>query len=109
MEIAETRMEILWRDKARRELKAVYDYLSKKNLSAAEEMYMTLLAAAEPLRIFPLMGAIEPLSEGHSREYRYLVVRKNYKLIYTIEAEIIYIITVWDCRQAPAKLRQSFH
>lgn len=52
MEITETRMEILWRDKARRELKAVYDYLSKKNL---------------------------------------------------------YIITVWDCRQAPAKLRQSFH
>lgn len=37
-------------------------------------------------------------------EYRSLVVHKHYKLVYHIEADIIYIAALFDTRRNPASL-----
>jgi hypothetical protein len=33
---------------------------------------------------------------------------KHYKVIYYVEKNVIYIATIWDCRQNPVKLRLEF-
>jgi hypothetical protein len=47
------------------------------------------------------MGPIEWDLSEKDEEYRSLLVRKYFKIIYFIENENIYIAAVWDCRQDP--------
>lgn len=51
------------------------------------------------------MAAIEPLLEDFPQAFRALVVKKHYKVIYYIEKDTIYAVTIWDCRQNPNKLK----
>lgn len=53
------------------------------------------------------MGPIEPALKDFSEKYRSLVVRRLFKLIYRIDVEnqLVIIITIWDCRQSPEKLK----
>ena len=56
------------------------------------------LDSAEPLRVFPQAGPIEPLLKEYDCEFRSPVVEKHYKLIYTVTDELIEIHAMWDCR-----------
>ena len=57
---------------------------------------------------FPRIGAIEPLLSEFAEEYRFLIVRKNYKIVYCIDSETtIYVVAVFDCRQKPEKLKKD--
>ncbi len=49
---------------------------------------------------FPLSGSEEPLMADH----RYLV-EGNYKIIYRVETKTVFIVRVFDARQAPEKLK----
>ena len=42
----------------------------------------------ERLSVFPRLGKIEPALRGLKREYRSLVVHKNYKVIYYIDDDM---------------------
>ena len=50
------------------------------------------------------MGSLEPTLCELEYEYRYLVVKPYFKIIYRVENETIFIITLWDTRRAPDKL-----
>jgi len=56
------------------------------------------------LETFPKAGPVEMHFEDRSITYRSLVIDKDFKLIYYIEEEIIYIVGIWDCRQDPLKI-----
>ena len=100
------RIIIKWLPQAITLLDNIYRFYSEKSQTAAIRLYNRLLDSAEPLRIFPQAGPIEPLLKGYDCEFRSLVVEKHYKLIYTVTDELIEIHAVWDCRQgrmAPAR------
>ncbi len=58
----------------------------------------------ELLKHNSLMGSLEPALFGMKYEYRFLLVKPYFKIIYRIENETIFIITVWDTRRAPERL-----
>ncbi|AJH15488.1 hypothetical protein SAMN04488089_10977 [Myroides profundi] len=45
------------------------------------------------------MGTLELTLADGSVNYRYILVRNIYKIIYFIEACTVFIVTIWDCRQ----------
>jgi toxin ParE1/3/4 len=54
----------------------------------------------------PLIGALEENLSELNQGHRYLVTG-NYKIIYRVIEDDIYIIDVFDCRQNPTKMNLS--
>ena len=75
------RIKIKWLPQAIALLDNIYRFYSKKSQTAAIRLYNKLLDSAEPLRVFPQAGPIEPLLKEYDCEFRSLVVEKHYKLI----------------------------
>jgi hypothetical protein len=55
----------------------------------------------------PLLGAVEPLLIGREQEYRHIVIKPLFKIIYRIEDDIIYMIDIWDSRRNPKNLTEG--
>lgn len=87
-------------------LDGIYDYIRRKSERAAAKLYNNILDEAHKLIAHPQIAAIEPLLDAEAETYRSLVVRRNYKIVYRVEKETIYIIDIWDCRQNPKKLKK---
>ena len=62
------------------------------------------------LSVSPIVGKREPLLADRQREYRSLVIRPHFKLIYYInkEKDTVFISHLWDTRMNPAKLVRRF-
>ncbi len=54
--------------------------------------------------LIPEMAAIEPLLLERQEQFRSLVVRKNYKVVYYIQNTTVFITDIWNCRQDPDNL-----
>jgi plasmid stabilization system protein ParE len=96
-------VKIIITESAREKLKNLKLFY-KKEPSRAETIISKIREGYNTLRRFPKAGAIETYLENDRIIYRSLVVDKNYKLIYYIEANVVTIIAIWDCRQDPVKL-----
>lgn len=100
-------MKIIWSDTALKQLEDLYDYYKlNASVQVAIKMSKTIVEASLQLGKAPLIGTKEPLLQDRKFEYRYIVVKKSYKLIYRIENQIVFIISVFDCRQNPNKLEK---
>jgi toxin ParE1/3/4 len=98
-------MKIIWSDTALKQLEDLYDYYKlNASVRVARNISKTIVEASLQLNKSPLIGTKEPLLQDRKFEYRYIVVKKNYKLIYRIDSQIIFVISVFDCRQNPIKL-----
>ena len=98
--------KIIWSDKARNDLRALYEYYFDKNRSIANRMITEIGTRIQLLSTHPEIAAKEQQLINEKKEYRSLVVLKgNYKVIYYFENKIIYISRIWNCRQNPKKLR----
>ena len=99
-------MKVLWTAFAESQLDCIYSYLQTKNQYVAADIYNDILDETEMLAHFPRMAPIEPLLFEFPEEYRSLVVRQNYKVVYYIDCETtIYVVAVFDCRQNPEVLK----
>jgi len=71
----------------------------------ADKIRKSIFDATRPLTKEPLIGPIEEnlieLKQGH----RYLV-EGNYKIIYRVISDNIYITDIFDCRQNPQKIKR---
>ena len=95
-------MKILWLELAEEDVESIYQFYAKdKSIKAANRIYNDILDATDSLADFPQMASIEPELSDDGEEFRSLVVRKHFKIIYFIESDSIYIAAVWDCRQNP--------
>ncbi|GHT31863.1 hypothetical protein FACS189434_02420 [Bacteroidia bacterium] len=97
-------MQLKWSVPATMQLENIYCFYSQRNIEAATNIYNDIIDETEMLTRFPEMAAVEPTLEDYMRKYRSLVVRKHFKVVYRIEAEFVYIVAVFDCRQDPQKL-----
>ena len=99
-------MKVLWTIFAESQLDKIYNYIRTYNPFTATEIYNDIVDESATLARFPRKGAKEPLLDEFPEEYRSLVVRRNYKVVYYIDNETtIYVVAVFDCRQNPEKLK----
>ena len=96
---------IIWHDSAREHLRKIFSYYYD-NVSqvVAYSILQDVLKDVQGLESAPRKGAPELLLKGRKLEYRRLVVRRRYKVIYFIAEDEAHIVAIWDTRQSPKKL-----
>ncbi|MDL2309891.1 type II toxin-antitoxin system RelE/ParE family toxin [Parabacteroides sp. OttesenSCG-928-B22] len=97
-------MVVTWTEDAISQFHAAYNHiLETAGVNAAKRIAHKIEKSAARLATHPQMGPIEEYLKQKPEGYRSLVVHKNYKLVYHIEDQIIYISALFDCRQSPTK------
>lgn len=94
-------MEIIWTKQAVLHLENIHSFYKEKNLDAANRIYNDLIESVELLKNFPQIAQKERVLKHLKEEYRALVVRKTFKIIYYNRQNRIYIVAVLDCRRNP--------
>lgn len=95
---------IIWLPQAIENVKEHCSFLAEVSEKKADELFETFFAVADRLVTHPLIGAKEPSLQDLREEYRYLVVRGTYKIIYEVTKQNVFIHSVWDCRRNPLEL-----
>jgi plasmid stabilization system protein ParE len=101
-------MEIEWQPEAIENVKKIYTFYLSKDERVANKILVDINVSVERLAIFPRLAAKEPLLAECEVDFRSLVVRRLFKVVYYIDEQNdkIAIITVFDCRQDPQKLKE---
>jgi Plasmid stabilization system protein len=94
-------MEIIWTKRAITHLEDIHKFYEEKSLITANRIYNSLLDSVEPLKDFPQLAQKVSVSKNIKREYRSLVVKRTFKIIYYINQGRILIVAILDCRQGP--------
>ena len=97
-------MKVVITDFALRELKFIHSYY-KKNVSndVADKLLNKILDSIDVLEIASLAGTIEQNLKSLGLNHRYIVAG-NYKIIFRISDEMLYVTDVFDTRQNPKKI-----
>jgi addiction module RelE/StbE family toxin len=86
-------LELVWTDRALRDLQAIDAYISADNPGAAARWIGRLLAAGERAARAPLAGRVVP--EKGRAEVREVLVR-TYRVVYRVCAARIDVLTVFE-------------
>lgn len=98
-------LTIFWTEPAKKDLQAIFDYLSEISMIVAEKQVFRILDRVGLLEDgFTEIGQKEPLLDNHKYQYRYLV-QDNYKVIYHLMNKHVVIDMVFDTRQNPKKMK----
>ncbi len=98
--------KIIWSDFALQQLKKIHKfYKLKASEEIAQKLTKSIVQSTIQLKTHPQIGTIEPLLKDYEFEYRYLV-RKHYKIIYRLDNNLVRVISVFDTRQNPKKIRK---
>ncbi len=96
--------KIIWSDFTIENLKDIFEYYKiKASKKIAEKIRRQILASTKQLTQNPESGQIESYLEKLKQNHRYLL-SGNYKIIYRIEKDQIFINDVFDVRQNPNKM-----
>jgi len=98
-------MDIEWSPKAHRQLKGIiYYYIEEEAFQAAKRLQKEIDSVLTLLKNSPYIGKRE-LEEAKGMMRRSIVLKKHYKIIYTISFDKIFITAFWDVRQDPDRLQ----
>jgi toxin ParE1/3/4 len=97
-------IQVVWTKSALESLHAIFNYY-KTNVSVriAESIKSNIFKASKQLKLHPGSGTKEYLLESLNEDHRYIIVL-NYKLIYKLKDDVVYITDVFDMRQNPDKI-----
>jgi plasmid stabilization system protein ParE len=93
---------LIWSSEARRAMSEIFDYWNNRNRSTAYsgKLFRFFIEQGNLLVRFPLQGR-----EIGIKELRAVVVR-DYELVYELIPNGVRVVTIWDTRQNPDKLRE---
>ena len=95
-------MRVIWDDDASEKLVNALEYGRYTfGERIMKKFYTRILDYEKLLQSNPGMGKKEPLLEKEPEGYRSLVVHPNYKLVYYVDGDTIYIVDLWDTRREP--------
>jgi plasmid stabilization system protein ParE len=99
-------MQVKFTDQAIAHLESIVDIF----LEFAGERYAVKFShlvdeKLNKLQRFPYIGFIEPLLIGRKYQFRATIIYDNYKMIYYVEEDTIWVVAFWDMRMDPEKLR----
>jgi toxin ParE1/3/4 len=97
---------VIWSKEALDDLEAIFDFIAEKSTTAATRMIERIIAKSTQLESFPESGPREQSPKNKNMESRYLV-EGNYKIIYDYSPtqHAVFVITVFDTRYDPEKIR----
>ena len=104
----EKEIEVIWAPRAQRQADLAITYCLKQFGKRTALRFMNKLEK-NTIRIKnnPFIGTPERLLANRAKQCRSLI-EGYYKLVYTIDNEyLIHIVLLWDCRQAPDKLKHA--
>ncbi len=84
----------------------IYKYYCLHSARAAAVIHNDILDRIDRLVDAPRMGPLEQTLTESPQEYRSLIVRRKWKVIYRIEKQTLYITDIRDCRQDPQTLKK---
>ncbi|TNE80659.1 MAG: type II toxin-antitoxin system RelE/ParE family toxin [Bacteroidetes bacterium] len=96
-------MRVEYTELAKKDLAKVREYFSEVAPHKTDEILLEILNRALQLESFPMSGPEDDFLKSCGISRRSLIVG-NYKIIYRIEEETIYITQVFDARQDPEKI-----
>jgi plasmid stabilization system protein ParE len=100
-------MKVEWQEPAQRRIQEIFDYYtSVAGIRTARRITRKIVERTRILARNPMAGEREWLLEDQPHEYRRLVER-DYKIVYRIDGDTVFIVVVWDCRRDPADLREN--
>lgn len=100
---------LIWTDKYNKSLEYIFscsrDIYSRPILS---KLKSAIMHNEKLLSHNPLMGSIEESLQGMEYEYRKIVIKPYFKIIYRVDNDVIYFIKIWDTRRDPSLLVNNF-
>ncbi len=97
-------MKVLFTYEALQRLKSIYAYYSQKgNKKFAIKIREGIISKTKNLKQFPLLGQEEPALADLNLGHRYLV-EGNFKIIYRVIGNEVWITDLFDTRQDPSKI-----
>ncbi|TDM07992.1 MAG: type II toxin-antitoxin system mRNA interferase toxin, RelE/StbE family [Ideonella sp. MAG2] len=95
-------MKIIWTPQALKDRSDIWDFISADNPIAASDLDDTFSIAVSRLAEHPLLGR-----HGHVEGTRELIVHPNYRLVYEMTSEVVWILAlVHTARQWPLAYRR---
>ena len=99
-------MKVDWTIYATKKVEEIFKYyLERVNYRTGQNIIQTIIKKTEDLEKNPFLGQTEDLLKNYKKDYRYLV-SGNYKIIYLVKSKSIDIVTVFDTRQNPTKIKE---
>ena len=93
-------MEIVWTNHALAMVNDFVDYIAQDDYITAKKWARELVSSTDKLCDHPRLGRIVP--EFDEESLRELIIG-NYRIVYRIKTDVIYIEAVWHVRQRPDK------
>lgn len=92
--------QVIWSLRAQNDRKEILEYWVKRNKSSeySKKLNGLIKEAVKLISVYPDVGKITD-----NRKARIKIVG-DYLIIYEIEKERIFLLTIWDSRQNPEKL-----
>lgn len=88
-----------WTKSAKDDLLNITAYIKRDSPSVAKDIYLKIKKQANSSNFFPLKGRIVPeLQKEGITTFREIVI-SPWRVIYTIESNTVYIISILDSRQ----------
>lgn len=101
-------MQIKFTDKAIAHLESILDiYIEYAGELSAMKFSKAVDAKLNKLLRFPEIGFPEPLLVDRKYFYRATIIQGNYKMIYYVDNDIIWVVAFWDMRMNPEKLKRT--
>lgn len=82
--------QVIWTNRAIRELNEVVEHIEKEDMKIAREIAAEAFRAADDRLLFPDSGSMVPeLDSPHIRE---VLIRRTFRLLYKVENEDIFVL-----------------
>lgn len=95
-------MEVRWRKKASKELESIYKYIKIDSPQNAILVFNSIYDLATSLSDFPFKFPKEPTI--NIEKVRFAVIW-SFKIIYSVEKDVILILRIFNTKQNPKKLK----
>jgi addiction module RelE/StbE family toxin len=93
---------LIWTNQALEDFEALLDYISHDAPIAARRFGQKLIDKVELLQANPLLGSF--LQEDDTKTYRE-ILQGSYRLIYRVEGDIVYLITIHHAARLLSSLK----
>lgn len=94
-------MQILWYSKAEQDLSNNISFIALNSQENATKVLEEIMSVIDSLPLFPYKYPKEPV---YNTENIRFVTKWSYKIIYRVEAKIIYILRIFNTHQNPGKI-----
>lgn len=96
--------QINWTKQAIGDLEAIGDYIARDSPAIAQVFVNRIISVIVRLEAFPLSGRVVPES---GRESIREIIFRNYRIVYSLDKDDVYILTIFHASKALVNLNDD--